>query len=384
MPSAKARGGRNEKNIMYIEEFYKLASEPIRFPLEFSRFDLKVKTHPFQVPFIGEETQVKYICSSLNNHSSIAILGSPEANALTTAILEWNKKMLTLLPARMHVGPLRSLDASIACFHAMQIPEFHSILANLASPNEELVLVDLLREGQKTQTPEAVYYLHNFLPANVLLSINHVPDKTTPLGRKACLVPPNMEGINKTKVTTLLLSDSVASGTNQFFAFEYFFEQFPNLQQVIVLSAHLTEYGARALGKYLTGRGVKSLLVGFGALLESNPPEMYFSPTPVNKPEKFADERQSEIMKTIYGQCAEKLCVAGNWSAMFLSPRLGVSWFEKELRELGKGSDEILNWLPSTMELKSAGFSLMDFIPISTLIRAQNAGELELLKKELS
>jgi len=110
---------------------------------------------------------------------------------------------------------------------------------------------------------------------------------------------------------------------------------------------------------------------------------MYFSPTPVNEPEKFADPRQAEIMKMVYGQTAEKLCVAGNWSAMFLSPRLGVEWFVKELNELGRKLDDITNWLPSAPELTAAGFSLWDFVPVSTLLKAQNSGELEDLKKQL-
>ncbi|MBU0545884.1 hypothetical protein KKA13_01355, partial [Patescibacteria group bacterium] len=137
---------------MHIEEFYELASAPARFALQIERFDLKVKTHYAQLPFIGEETQIKYIISQLNKRAQIAVIGSPEANALTTGILDWKEKMLSFFPARLHVGPLRALDTSVACFHAMQIPEINAILTGLANPNEELLLVDLLREGQKTQT----------------------------------------------------------------------------------------------------------------------------------------------------------------------------------------------------------------------------------------
>jgi hypothetical protein len=312
------------------------------------------------------------------------LLGSPDAFAITTGLLAWQKSGLRFLPARFHTGPKRSLDAAAATFQALQLAAVKQVINRIGSLENRLVLVDLLREGQKAQTPEALYYLTGNQPTNVLVSIHHVPDPQTTLGRRAEVAPPNLEGVNPQKVTTLLLCDPTASGVNQFYTLEYFRSRLPKLNQVIIVAPHLSQYASLALARYLAKVRLPGLMVGFGALLDSLPPLMYFSPTPVNDPERFVDRRHLELIQFLYGPAAARLCVAGNWTSMFLAPQVGLEWFERELKENHLSLAQIKKRCPSLSQLKRLGFSLPELTPASTYLDAVNANQLPQLKQALS
>lgn len=365
---------------MLLKKFFELSKKPLARPLVFSRKQMETKNHPMIKMWTGEKRILGYIEARLAGKIKILVFTSPEAEAITTGLVGWENGALRYIPARWHTGAKRSIDALVAGHQAVQMPAVKEVLAGLNNPNEELIIVDLLREGQKTCLSEGFYFNYGITPTNVLLSISHVPDTSTPLGRRAKVNKPNLEGVNPKKVKILVLSDAVASGTNQFFAINFFQKIFPNLEKVVVVAAHLTQYGAEALGKFLINTKMTGVIIGFSALLKSNPPQMYFSPTPVNDPDKFADPAQAGVMKMIYGVAAEKLCVAGNWSAMFLSPQVGMEWLEKELKEQGLTIDEIKSKIPSIEKIKKELGGLEKIIPASTYLEAANDNLLDKLK----
>jgi len=368
---------------MNLKTFYRLSKKPLSQPLRLTSSQLIVKPHPCVRSFLDKVIPISFISAQINPYAQVFILGSAEANALTSGLLAWQKGRLKFLPARLHAGPNRSLDTAVACFQAFQLPAVVKMLKSLSSFEKQLALVDLLREGQKTQVPETIYYLYQKLPANLLLSIHHIPDKTTPLGRKANFALPNFEGINLKTTTTLILSDPIAGGVNQFYAINYFLKKLPKLKQLIIIAPHLPQYSAVALARFLEKVKLKTIFLGYGALLNSKPPDMYFSPTPVNQPEKFANPKHAKILKFFYGEAAASLCVGGNWTAMFLAPRVGLEWFEKELREINFSLSKIKNKKLGLAQLKNMGFSLKELVPASSYLDAVNADQLSQLKEKL-
>lgn len=370
---------------MRLATFYRLAQKPLTSPLRFRPLrSATVKAHPF-LAAAGQVTQkVTYKTAQLAPATQLVLLGSPEAFAITTGLLAWQKQALRFLPARLHTGPKRGLDAAAAAFQALQLEPVKQAIDRIESLDDRLVLVDLLREGQKAQTPEALYYLTGSQPPNVLVSIHHVPDTQTPLGRRAEVAPPNLEGVDTQKVTTLLLSDPTASGVNQFSTLEYFRGRLPKLNQVIILAPHLSQYAGLALARYLEKVRLPGLMIGFGALLDSLPPLMYFSPTPVHDVERFVDPRHQKLIQLLYGPAASRLCIAGNWTAMFLAPQVGLEWFERELKENHLTLAQVKKRCPSLSQLKRLGFTPEELTPVSTYLDAVNAGQLPQLRQALT
>lgn len=368
---------------MNLSTFFRLANQPPPH-LTFTAHRFTALTHPTLRPIVGKVQSLRFTRTLLAPAIDLYLLDSAEAAAVTTGLLAWQKRRLRFLPARFHTGPARSLDTAVATYQAFQIPALKRLIQGLDSPETQLILVDLLREGQKTQTAEAVFYLFGYQPPNLLFSIHHVPDTTTSLGRRAKLSPPNLEGVDPQTVTTAVVADPVAGGVNQFTSLAFLRQTFPQLSRVIIIAPHLTRYGALALSRFLDGEGLAATFVGFGALLDSNPPDMYFSPTPVNDPERFVDLRHKELMQLLYGPAAARLCVAGNWTAMFLAPRVGLEWFERELKENHLSIAQIKKRCPSLSQLKQLGFSLPELTPASTYLNAVNANQLSLLQRALT
>jgi len=368
---------------MQLRTFYDLADKNHKRDLVFFSKKLKCQTTPLAVPFLGPITLVNYKQVEINKYARLLLLGSAEANAVTTGLLKLEKDKLMLLPARLHTGSARAVDVAAGGFQAMQIPEVKAEFNKLKDLGRELLLIDLLREGQLTETQAVINYVYNKKPVRVLQRLYHVDDKTTKLGRKIKFFKPNFEGIDFKAVKMLVLSDPIAGGVSHLYALDYWRKKLPNLESVVILAFHLARFGGLGLAEYARETKLKMMLVGFGALLNSNPPEMYFSPTPVNKKSDFVDERQAELMKQIYGKTAEKLCVAGNWTAMFLAPNEGLKWFEKELGEKGLSLEKIKTQLPEVNQLKQMGFKLKELVPLSSFIEAVNKDKLKKLESFL-
>lgn len=359
-----------------VKEFYQPATSVLSTDYRFSSHQLSSQTHPCLSSFFTRQ-KIEYLTTKINGQGRVVLLGSPEAYALTTGLLQVDEKQLELLPARLHFGPARSLDNRVACFQAFQIPEIKSFFAEAEASEQQLLLTDLLREGQKTQAQEAVHYLFNQQPTNALVNVSHQQDESTPLGRIAVVDEPNLEGVALDKVTHMVLSDSIASGVTQFYALKYFADKLPNLEKVLIVSPHLTKYGSLNLCRYLGSLGIDLILLGYGAWLDSREPDLYFSPTPVNNEKYFVDSKQAQLMLAIYGDLASKLGVAGNWTAMFLSPSEGKKWLKEELEEIG-GSMQDIKQL-SLDEIKEIGFKLKELVPASTWIQASYNDKLDLL-----
>ncbi len=365
---------------MTIKKFFKL-SQKNGNNFQLLKKQQQIKNHPY-LAVIQKNKTISYLLGKLNHTTQLFILGSAEANAITTALLDWHNKKLKLIPARLHTGPKRSLDNTIACFQAMQIKELQPFFKTIKNLDENLLLIDLLREGQKTQVQEAICYLFDAQPSNVLMSIHHIDDKSTPLARKAKIEHINFEGVNFSKIKKIIISDSVASGVTQFYALEYLKNKLPQLKEVLILSPHLTKLGTIALTNYCKHVGLKLNLIGYTALLNSNPPDFYFSPTPIDQPKKFVQPAQAELMSLIYGKkVAQHLGVAGNWSAMFLAPKEGLKWLEIELKKLNSSIKKIKKQKISLAKIASLKIKITDLLPTSTYLKAINLGELELLKK---
>jgi len=368
---------------MELRDFYNLAEKSHTRDLDFSTHQLKVKTSPVGVSFFGPTTLVKYKKAEVNKYAKVLLLGSAEAHAVTTGLLKLEKDQLKLVPARLHTGPARAVDVAAGGFQAMQIPEIKAEFKKLKDLETELLLIDLLREGQLTETQTAINYIYKQQPVRVLQRLYHVDDKTTKLGRKIKFFKPNFEGVDFKAVKVLVLSDPIAGGVSHLYALDYWRKRLPNLKTVIILAFHLARFGCFGLAEHARETKLKLILIGFGALLNSNPPDMYFSPTPLNNENDFVDERQAELMKQIYGQAAEKLCVAGNWTAMFLAPNEGLKWFKEELKEKGLSLKEVKVQLPKVNELKKMGFRLKELVPLSSFIEAVNQGKLKKLQSLL-
>ena len=368
---------------MRLKTFYKLAIKPLAKPLSFSHQYTSIKNHPLVKNFLGPNQKVRFITTHVNSHVQILILGSPETHALTTGFLDWQNSRLQFSPARLHTGPRRSFDAAIACLQGLQLPPVANILNRLDKMESQLLLVDLLREGQKTQIQEAIYHLYRQQPANIILSIYHIPDNTTPLTRRSKLAPPNLEGVNPETNNTLILSDLIAGGVHQFYSLQFLFKKLPKIKQIIFVSPFLSQYGALALARFLKNKKVKALFIGYGALLNSNPPEMYFSPTPVNEPQRFANPQHVKLMDHIYGKTATTLGVGGDWTAMFLAPELGLDCFKKELAQQKLTIKAIKKRLPSLKRVNELGFSFKELTPASTYFEAIKVSQLPQLQKAL-
>jgi hypothetical protein len=215
-----------------------------------------------------------------------------------------------------------------------------------------------------------------------LVNVSHQEDDSTPLGRIAVVDEPNLEGVSADDVTHMVMSDSIASGVTQFYALKYFVEKLPNLEKVLIVSPHLTKYGSLNLCRYLDSLGIDLTLLGYGAWLDSRKPDLYFSPTPVNNQEYFVDSKHAQLMTAIYGDFASKLGVAGNWTAMFLSPVEGKKWLKQELQEIG-GSMSDINQV-SLAKIKEIGFKLKELVPASTWVQASFNNQLKMLEDVLN
>lgn len=366
-----------------VKDFYQPAPSVLKTDLKFSRHNLAVSNTP-SLKLVQPQKQVSYLKAKINGKGKLFILGSAEAYALTTALLVFKNDDLRLVPARLHFGPSRIFDNQAACFQGLQIPEITAFFQEVDNPAQQLLLADLLREGQLSGVQTAVYYLFDQLPTNALINVSHCEDDTTPLGRIAKVDRPNLEGVDLEAVTHMVVSDSIASGVTHFYALKYFVNKLPNLKKVLIVSPHLTRYGSLNLCRYLDSLGVKLSLLGYGALLTSRKPDLYFSPTPVNQPEQFVDPRQAELMKMIYPDTAAKLGVVGNWTAMFLSPVEAQKWFKDELEELGGDLSKIKKRKIGLDELEKLGFDLEQLVPGSTWMEAVNHNKQEVLKKLLA
>ncbi len=361
-----------------VKDFYQPAKSVLQQELNFSRHQLASLPHPnlklIQNEYDYSPPRPNYLRAQINQQSQLFILGSSEANALTTALFklepgfsELRAGLTQLIPARLHIGPARSLDNKVACFQGLQIPQIKSFFTEIEDPQQQLLLANLLREGQKAQVQEAVYYLFKQLPTNALINVSHQEDDSTPLGRIAVMDQPNLEGVNLDAVTHLVLSDSVASGVTHFYALKYFANKMPRLKRVLIVSPHLTKYGSLNLCRYADRLGLELLLLGYGALLSSRKPDLYFSPTPVNTPQYFVDPNQAELMELIYGDLAADLGVAGNWTAMFLSPVEGLKWFKQELAELGSTMADLRLDLDAK-QVEEIGVEVRQLLPVSSLM----------------
>lgn len=369
---------------MELTTYYTLAQKAREQKLIWQKQQTTVLYPPhLSALFSKPEIGLQAIKTEPTQNTSIILTASPEAYAVTTAFLEWKEKKLQLCSARLHTGPLRSMDVATATYQALQLPILREYIKKLADPARELVVVDLLREGPKTQVQDALYWIYKIKPTTALMSITHVADNTTSLGRKAVIQQPNFEGIDPDQVKMVILSDPIAGGVTQFFALEYLRNKFVNLKDVVIVAPHLAAYGGLALCQYAEEKKLSVTILGFGALLQSVPPEMYFSPTPVEKVEWFADERHAKLVKFLYGDAASKLCVAGNWTAMFLAPCLGVQWFSDELKSVQLTIDEVAAKQPTLEQLKEWKFTVTELVPVSSYVLAQQQNELGDLQNAL-
>ncbi len=318
----------------------------IRFPPYF-RKSQKYKSYLLEMKF--------------HKYSSAFFFGSPESYALTTGFLRGD----FLFPARLHMGARRSLDARLAAYQALQLKALKKMYDEVEK--NELLIVDFLREGPQTCLQENLF-LHKRLDfVNVVLSVSHNKDNRNILGRGARIAEVNFEGVDFDKVKVLFLSDSIAGGITMFYSLEYLLERFPNLEQVVIFSIHLARVGLCVLSEYFRLRKIKGIFVGFGALLESNPPQMYYSPLPVYEPEFFADARHKALSEFLYQDLAGRICVAGNWTAMFLSPPAALQELESELSEHGKDSYAICSREIDNKILSRFGFEREDLMPASEI-----------------
>lgn len=367
--------------MVHVKDYYKLGNSNQDNSLTFSSHKKLVKNTPTVSSFLGRKTSVRYLKSAINKHATVFLSGSPEAYSLTTGLVKLgSRNNLRFVPARLHFGIPRSIDNAVACFHCLQFPDVKAKLDGLDNIDKQLLLVDLLREGQKTDTPGAIYYLYGKTPVNIMFKITHAQDDSTSLDRTAVLQEPNLEGVSTNDVTTIIMSDTAASGVTYFMALEYWRKKLPNLKSIIGIAFHLSKYAALKLSSYAKELGIDLILVGYGALLDSIPPEMYLCPTPVTTPKYFVDPSHADLMKYVYKDAASKICVAGNWSAMFLSASEGLRWFEDELNNLGISLDGVTRNLPTNAQLQKMGFSLKDVTPASSYLDALNRDRLEELK----
>lgn len=400
------RAYSQSKQMDLVTQFFQPAANVLQTPLSFSKYTLLVKPHPSLAlikDILDLPQEVSYLQTQINHKGRIVILGSAEASALTSALARfdlgrfgsglslaeslkevgsslgeeqlWSK--LEIVPARMHVGPPRSLDNRVACYQGLQLPPVEEFFREIEDAQSQLLIADLLREGQKSDVQEAVYYLFNYLPTKALISVSHQEDDSTPLGRIAKLNTPNLEGVVPEEVTHLVLSDPLASGVTHFYALKYFVQKLPNLKKVLIVSPHLTKYGSLNLCRYLDQLDLDLTLLGYGALLNSRPPDYYFSPTPVDQPEMFVDSRRASLMKQIYSDLAKDLGVAGNWTAMFLSPSEAEKWFKREWEELGGDWSKLQARLADQSEmrdlLRQSELKLEDLIPASSWLELINS-----------
>ena len=319
------------------------------------------KKHPFINNKYPKRLKVPYIAINPNDKTKIILLGSPEAYAVTTGFIEKNK----IVPARLHIGPKRSLDNAVATYQSLQIPGIKKILSS--ETEESLLVVDILREGIKTQAQDNLYMLYKKVFTTVILSMSHKKDNKNPLKRSVYLGQAKFEGVNKKRVKTVVISDSIAGGVTMFYALEFLKKELPNLKKVIIISPHLAITGAFILAEYFKKANILGILVGFGALLKSNPPEMYYSPLPVDKPKYFADTRHINLAKYLYKDLAGKICVAGNWTAMFLAPQAAYKEIQEELKTKN-WKNKIKKRKITNKILKTMGFKPSNLKPASQYV----------------
>lgn len=362
---------------MELTTFYTLAQKAREKKLVWEKRKTTVSYPPHLSTLLSKpKIELQTIETAPTQNTSLIVTASPEAYAVTTGFLEWKGKKLELRSARLHTGPLRSMDVATATYQSLQLASVRQKIEKLSNPDSELVVVDLLREGPKAQVQDALYWIYKIKPTTALMSITHVADDSTSLGRKAVIQQPNFEGIDPEQVKTVILSDPIAGGVTQFFALEYLRNKFENLKDVVIVAPHLAAYGGLALCEYAEEKKLSLTILGFGALLQSVPPEMYFSPTPVEKVEWFADERHAKVVEFLYGGAASKLCVAGNWTAMFLAPSLGVQWFSDELKTVHLTIDEVAARQPTFEQIKEWKFKVAELVPVSSYALAQQQNEL--------
>ncbi len=316
----------------------------------------------FPAYFAKEQKYRSYLLEiKFHDYSSAFFFGSPESYALTTGFLKGD----SLFPARLHMGTRRSFDTKLAAYQALQLKALREVYDKVAE--DELVVVDFLREGPQTCLQENLFLHKNFDFVNVVLAVSHRKDDKNILGRGARIVEANFEGVDFDKVKVLFLSDSIAGGITMFYSLEYLLEKFPNLEQVVIFSVHLARVGLCVLAEYFRLKKIKSIFVGYGALLKSNPPQMYYSPLPVQEPKFFADKRHQALSELLYQDLAGRICVAGNWTAMFLSPPAALQELESELAEYGKDPAAVSGRKIDDKTLSRLGFAREDLLPASEI-----------------
>lgn len=246
-----------------------------------------------------------------------------------------NKKIS--LPGQLLLNGARTIMFSQAIADLLQTPAIRELL--LAHDQSEIISVPVLREGVKYGIAEKLSSLFEYYCDEVVTDAHHVADVSVAgFGRRVewgLFKDADMTQSERERIKVALVGDSTASGIVVLGILEKLQQRFPNLKYVELISPLATLFAAARITHYAPGN-FQVRLHAFETLLDSQPPDYYWSPH-FARPKFHIQPELQEEYRAWWGQdetgawIADTACAGYGWSEAFFTPRKFIRMMNEQL-----------------------------------------------------
>ena len=269
-----------------------------------------------------------YLYNTKPNEEWYSTVGLPPASFESLAI-----------PGQLILGATRTNIVAQGVRDIFGTDHLRNTLKNV--PQSQIALVPVLREGLKYDMAEALHEACGFYCNELLIDAHHVPDDTdTVYGRRVEIVQfkdQDLTDAHRSRIRTVLIGDSIASGIVMHGVLDFLKNRFPNLLNVEIISplaavqglAHITAYAHPSLS-------IRAHI--FETPLDALKPDFYYSahfPHP-----EFHIRPDLEVRyRNWWGRdpegkaIADTACAGYGWSEAFFNPSKQIDMINAQLQD---------------------------------------------------